>query len=389
MRIGVNLLFLVPGHVGGSEPLLTNVLRALGTMGGDTKGPPEGGPEGVPGATCDPELVIFALRGFCRAHPDLAERFSVVEIPWSRNVQPLRIAAEHSWLPIEAARRRLDLVHHGVGTAPFLKTLPTVVTIHDIQYRHYPRNFSPAKRAWLSANVPLAARRSEVVCVPSRFVADDLVRSFRIDPEDVVVVPFGSQGLLGSSPAAPGQARERYRLERPFFLFPGTAYPHKNHRFLIRAYAPLAAEADLVLTGPPWPHDDRVFEEVRRLDLRDRVRHLGVVPREDLGGLYRAAAALAYPTRFEGFGAPALEAMSLGCPVIASNAAAVPEVVGEAGVLLDPDDLEGWTRALGRILDDETHRRDLARRGLARAAEFSWERAGRLQLSAYEKALSR
>ncbi len=376
MRIGVNLLFLVPGHVGGSEPLLTNLLRALRTPGGD------------PEATSGLELVVFTLRGFCSAHPDIAEHAVVVEIPWSRNVQPLRIAAEHSWLPIEASRRKLDLIHHGVGTAPFLKTLPTVVTIHDIQYRHYPRNFSPAKRAWLEANVPVTARRSEVVCVPSRFVAEDLVRSFRIDPNNVVVVPFGSQGLLGSSPAAASAARARYRLERPFFLFPGTAYPHKNHCFLIRAYAPLAAEGDLVLTGPPWPHDDRVFDEVRRLNLRGRVRHLGVVPREYLGGLYRAAAALAYPTRFEGFGAPALEAMSLGCPVIASNAAAVPEVVGEAGILLDPDDLDGWTQALGRILGDERQRSELVRRGLARAAEFSWERAGQLQLSAYEKALS-
>ncbi|MGH2769702.1 MAG: glycosyltransferase family 4 protein [Actinomycetota bacterium] len=364
----MNLLFLVPGHVGGSEPLLTNLVRAMAEEGS--------------------ELVIFALRGFCNAHPAVAERCSVIEIPWSRNIQPLRIAVEHSWLPIEASRRKLDLIHHGVGTAPFLKALPTAVTIHDIQYRHYPRNFSPAKRAWLQANVPLAARRSEVVCVPSLFVAEDLVRSFRIDPNKVVVVPFGSQGLLGSSPAAASAMRERYGLQRPFFLFPGTAYPHKGHCFLIRAYAPLAAEADLVLTGPPWPHDGRVLDEVRRLNLRGRVRHLGVVPREHLGGLYRAAAALAYPTRFEGFGAPALEAMSLGCPVVASNAAAVPEVVGEAGILLDADDLDGWTRALGRILGDEAQRDELIRRGLARAAEFSWERAGQLQLSAYEKALS-
>lgn len=366
MRIGINLLFLVPGDVGGSEPLLTNLVLAV--------------------ARPEHEIVVFALRGFAGAYPEIREATTVVSAPWSSGAQAVRIAAEHSWLAFEAARRKLDVLHHGVGTAPFLKTSPTVVTIHDVQYLHHPENFVRAKRAWLGLNVPFTARRSDVLTVTSNFVKNDLVRAFRVAPAKVVVVPFGSERLFGPAPLGPDEVRERYRLERPFFLFPGRTYPHKNHRFLIEAYAPLAGEADLVLTGAPWFRDPEIGAAARHLRLTGKVRHLGRVPRAHLGGLYRAAVALAYPTRFEGFGAPVLEAMSSGCPVVSSNAAALPEVVGDAGVLLDPDDLEGWRQMLAGVLRRPELRAELADRGRRRAAEFTWRQAGELQLAAYKQA---
>ncbi|HEX9317150.1 MAG TPA: glycosyltransferase, partial [Actinomycetota bacterium] len=142
MRIGVNLLFLEPGEVGGSEALLTNLVRAVGT--------------------CGHELVVVAMQGFRAAHPDIETVADIVEAPWSSNLRPLRIAAEHTWLAAMARRRHLDVVHHGVGTAPFVKVLPTVVTIHDIQYRHYPEYFHPLKLAWLRTNVPYVVHHSEV-----------------------------------------------------------------------------------------------------------------------------------------------------------------------------------------------------------------------------------
>lgn len=367
MRIGVNLLFLVPGEVGGSEPLLTNLTRAV--------------------AESDHELVVFAVKGFGRAYPEIAGRTMIVEAPWSSGAQALRIAAEHSWLPLSVARLRLDVLHHGVGTAPFLKTLPTVLTLHDLQYLHHPENFTRAKRAWLRANVPQAVRRSDIVTVTSRFVADDAVRAFGVDPRRLVRVPFGSERLFGPSPTDAETVRERYGLDRPFYIFPGRTYPHKNHRRLIEAYAPVAGNADLVLTGAPWFRDPEITTAACNRGLDGKVRHLGLVPRADLAGLYRAAIALAYPSRFEGFGAPVLEAMSQGCPVIASNAAALPEVVSDSGILLDPDDVEGWTAAMGDLLHDPNLRAELAGRGLRRAAQFSWEQAASAQLLAYEQAV--
>ena len=367
MRIGVNLLFVEPGVVGGSEALLTNLVRAVGAGGAD--------------------LVVAAMRGFRAAHPDIESVAAVTEVPWSANYRALRIAAEHSWLAIAARRRHLDVIHHGVGTVPFLKVLPTVVTVHDIQYRHYPEYFHPLKLAWLRTNVPFAVRTSEVVTVPSEFVRSDILAAFHPDPAKVVVVPFGGEGLLAASAGADA-VRAHFGLERPFFLFPGRSYPHKNHGFLVGAFAPLADRADLVFTGPPGTGDRDISAAADRLGVASAVRHLGLVSRPQLAGLYEAATALAWPSRFEGFGVPVLEAMSAGCPVVASCATAIPEVVGDAGILLSPDDEAGWTEALARLLDDAGLRADLSARGADRLRQFSWRRSGELQVAAYEQAVA-
>ncbi len=367
MRIGVNLMFLVPGEVGGSEPLLTRLVESISDL--------------------DHELVVFATSGFASAYPQIAERTRIVQVPWSSGAQGLRIAAENSWLAWKARSLKLDVIHHGVGTTPFFKTIPTVVTIHDIQYLHHPENFVKLKRKWLEINVPHSARRCEVICVPSNWVKLDIVRAFGISVDKVAVVPFGSEGLFGvDGGAGVSSVTAKYRLERPFFLFPGRAYPHKSHRFLLEAYKPLAPFADLVFTGPPWFRDREIATAARGLGLSGKVRHLGIVSREDLGGLYRAATALVYPTRFEGFGLPLLEAMSVGCCVIASNVTSIPEVVAESGILLEPDDLEGWTETMDKVLGDEALRAELSLRGLRRAADFTWENAARLQVAAYQQA---
>ena len=366
MRIGVNLLFVEPGAVGGSEALLTNLVRAVGATGHD--------------------LVVAAMRGFRSAHPDIESFAEVVEVPWRANHPPVRIVAENSWLAAMARRRHLDVVHHGVGTAPFVKALPTVVTLHDIQYRHYPEYFHPAKLAWLRANVPFVVRHSEVVTVPSHFVREDVLAAFDPNPDRIVVVPFGSEGLLAPSAGA-AAVRERHRLERPFFFFPGRSYPHKNHRFLVEAFAPLASRADLVLTGPPGPRDAEIAETAARLGVAGAVRRIGLVSRPELAALYESAEALAWPSRFEGFGVPVLEAMTAGCPVVASRATAIPEVVGDAGILLSPDDTPGWTEALDGLLSDPGLRSELVRRGRERLKEFSWERSGVLQVAAYRQAV--
>lgn len=362
-------MFMVPGEVGGSEPLLTNLVASM--------------------LDSDHEFTIFGVKGFGDAYPQIRNRTDTVEVPWASGAQGLRIAAEHSWLAFEVRRRKLDVLHHGVGTTPFVKAAPTVVTIHDAHIRHYPENFIRPKRLWLRVNVPYSIRRCEVVSVPSRWVMQDLVSSYRADPNKIAVVPFGSEGLFGDSPASAEAARERYRLERPYFFFPGRTYPHKNHRFLIDAFAALSPETDLILTGPSWFRDREIFAAVRHGGLDTKVRHLGRVPRADLAGIYQGAIALVYPSRFEGFGAPVLEAMSAGCPVISSNVTALPEVVGDAGILLDPLDKPAWTEAMQKVAADTSLRQDLIARGRARASEFSWARSAGLQLAAYKQAVDR
>lgn len=360
-------MFLAPGEVGGSEPLLTNLVSAL--------------------ADTDNQIFVFALKGLGAAYPEIAAKTDLIEVPWRRNSQVLRIGLENTWLAMKARRLALDVMHHGVGTTPYLKPRPAVVTIHDIQYVHYPDNFVKLKRQWLKRNVPFTARSCEAITVPSRWVKRDIERSFGISGDKIVVVPFGSENLFGRHPSSAEDVRSRYSLDRPFFLFPGRTYPHKNHRFLVEAFGRISGTCDLIFTGAPWFRDKEIEAAARHMNLTGRVRHLGLVPRADLAGLYSAATALAYPTRFEGFGAPVIEAMSLGCPVIASDVTAVPEVAGDAGILLEPDDLAGWSDTMERLLTDEHLRSELAARGHERALMFSWKHAAELQLDAYRMAI--
>lgn len=366
MHVGMNLMFLVPGEVGGSEPLLTNLARAISEAGHD--------------------VTVYAVAGFTRAYPEIEAVCEVVEVPWSSGAQGLRILAENTWLAVSARRQKFDVVHHGVGTTPYIKGVPSVVTIHDIQYAHFPENFVLPKRTWLRSNVPMSVRSCGAVSVPSEWVKQDLVRRLATDPAKVVVVPFGSEHLFPEERPGPDEVRRRYGLDQEFFIFPGRSYPHKNHLMLVEAFEPLAGSAELVFTGPRWFLDERIESTVRSKGLAGRVRHLGLVSRAELAGLYEAAVALAYPTKFEGFGAPALEAMSLGTPVIASDRTAVPEVVGDGGILLDPDAVQAWTDTMWKVLKDSSLRAELSQRSLERAAEFTWQRSAELQVEAYRKA---
>lgn len=369
MKIGVNLLFLVPGDVGGSEPLLTNLVQAIAKQDGT-------------------DVTVYALKGFSAAYPVIASLTEVVEVAWDSGAQLKRILTESSWLASDARRRRLDVLHHGVGTTPLIKTVPSVVTIHDVQYRHRPENFSLQKRIWLRANVPFSLRTCRAVTTPSNWVKDDLGRQFQTDLSKIVVVPFGSANLFGDMLASGQSVKQKYGLTKPYFFFPGRSYLHKNHNFLLEAFAPLADRLDLIFCGPSWPRDQAVLSYAKELSIGESVRHLGRVSRDDLAGLYEAAEALAYPTLFEGFGAPILEAMTQGCPVLASDITAIPEIVSDAGWLLKPNATKDWTDALLRVHEDRQARDGLIERGYARASTFTWEAAAQAQLDAYRIAVN-
>jgi alpha-1,3-rhamnosyl/mannosyltransferase len=186
-----------------------------------------------------------------------------------------------------------------------------------------------------------------------------------------------------------GDPRTRYKLDRPFFLYPAITYPHKNHLTLVRAFAEVTAKgADtlLVLTHRPDAMEAEMLALIDALGLRDRVRRLGHVPRGDLDWFYANAVALTFPSRFEGFGLPVLEAMGNGCPVIAANATALPDVLGEAGVLVDPDDVAGWAAAMYDLAGDAERRAALIAAGRARVDRFNWASSAEALVAAYHAA---
>jgi glycosyltransferase involved in cell wall biosynthesis len=370
MKVGCNLLWLVPGAVGGSETAIVSLLREIGAHQPD-----------------DIEVSLYALDAFAAAYPDLVQRFPTRPVPLTGRLKPLRVAAENTWLAGQAHRDGLDLVHHMNAVLPLLRRTPGVVTVHDLQPFDVPQNFHPVKRAYVQRSVPRSVRKARVVLTPSEFVRRGIVDRFGVAPDRVRATVWGVDPP--STEVAVGQVQARYGLPRRWFVYPAVTWPHKNHELLIRAFATVAAQEHdvvLVLTGSEAQSEDQIRAQIADTGLRGRVRRTGRIPRADMLAIVRGAVALTFPSRYEGFGLPALEAMSLGTPVLAADAASLPEVVDDAGRLIDPDDVDAWGEAMLRLLHDGDERERLIAAGHERVGAFSWAATARATLAAYRDA---
>lgn len=383
LRVAVNLLWCVPGVVGGSEEYLARQLGALREVD-------------PTGARVEPTL--FTLSSYPAAHPDLADRYTAVPAPLPGARRPIRVLTEHTWLARRT--RRFDLVHHGGGTVPFIGTRPLVLTIHDLQYLDHPEYIPAGKLRYLRATVPRSARRATVIAVPTEFVRGTVVAAFGIDPDRVVVVPHGVPAPdtipdpihtiadpTGPIPAIAevAELRARYRLgDGPVLVYPAITHPHKNHELLLHAMARHWTDPDLrlVLLGGRGTADEAVEATIDRLDLRERVLRPGRVPDADRDGLVAIAEALVFPSTYEGFGAPVVEAMALGTPVVCGEHPAVREVVGDAALAL-PDEIDAWGSALDEV---RSRRAELVAAGRARARAFTPRASAAALLRAYEQA---
>jgi len=370
--VAVDLLWLRPGVVGGSEEL---VAGQLGALADEAEG--------------EVEPVLFVLPAFAEAHPDLAD-LRTVTAPVSGANRALRVAVEATWLFTEARRHRAMVLHAPGGTVPARRPAPTVVTIHDLQYLAYPQNFSTVKLAWLRSAVPAAMRRCAAVATPSDHVRCAVETEFPFLAGRVrVTPPVIANGALPTFDEP--RLRARYGLPGRFLVLPAITYPHKGHTTLLAALAMLAPrhpDLRLVLLGGEGPAEGEVRATIIRLGLDERVRRPGRVPSADRDGLLRLASVLAFPSHFEGLGFPVLEAMRLGCPVVASDATALPETAGGAAVLVPPHDVEAWAGALEGLLDDESERVRLIYAGRRRVAAFTPERAAEALVATYRLALA-
>lgn len=372
MRVLVNLMWLRPGRVGGTETYVSRLL------GGLADGPVE--------------VHLAVQPSLPAAHPDLARSLAVHVAPrsvaWGR---PARVAVEARWLPSLARTIGADLVHHAGGTVPPTTTRPNVVTIHDLQYLVLPENFHPAKRAYLRRAVPASARRATVVVTPSEHARTMVVSRLGVPDGDTAVVPHGVDppGRGAGADAGGPQEDPGADVGGPYVLFPAVTWPHKNHDVLLQALAaPELADVRLVLTGAPGPAEAAVGRAAARLGVSSRVVRTGRVSAQRLDAYYRGAVALVFPSRFEGFGAPVVEAWWRNCPVVAADAAALPEVVGDAGLLVAPGDVAGWVAAIAS-LGEPQRRVDLIEAGRRRAPRFSVAAAASAQLRAWQLALDR
>jgi len=352
MRVGLSLLTLAPGDLGGSETYAGQLVRALGRVG-------------------EHEYVVFVPK---RAR-SLAGDVPTIEV--DDPPAGTRGAPRIPLMALQARRNRevgerlegLDVLHYPL-TVPIPGTdAPTVVTLHDIQHRDLPEFFGPARRSFRRIAYDRAARAADAVVVTSEFVRRRAADVLSLDVTRMHVVPLGIDHQLFT----PGGDEE----PEPMVLYPARPWPHKNHARLFEAFAAIRTtrpQLRLVLTG--GGHD-------RLGPLPDGIESLGVVAPGELASLYRRAACLVYPSLYEGFGLPPLEAMACGCPVAASNAGAIPEVCGDAAVLFDPTDVED----IGRAIVEADARRDALRaKGFARAAQFTWDEAARRHDAVYRTA---
>jgi glycosyltransferase involved in cell wall biosynthesis len=351
VRVGLSLLTLSPGDQGGSETYARQLVGSLARVG-------------------TLEYVVFVP---ARAK-DAAEGLPTIEVkdPPVAKRGPFRIAA----MALQARRTKgvgdqltkLDAIHYPLTVPSPGVDAPTVVTLHDVQHRDLPEFFGPARRSFRRLAYDRAARSAQAVIVTSEFVRDRAREALGLNGDRIHVVPHA----IDHTVFRPGNEERE-----PIVLYPARAWPHKNHARLFQAFASLREtrpQLRLLLTGGG----------LERLDpLPEGVENLGEVPASQLASIYRRAACLAYPSLYEGFGLPPLEAMACGCPVAASNAGAIPEVCGDAAVLFDPTDVEAIAAAM---LEADGRRDELREKGLARAAHYTWEETARRHEDVYRAA---
>ena len=297
---------------------------------------------------------------------------------------------------IAARHRGCGLLHLPAGLGPITGSFPAVVTVHDVMPIRFPEMFRPWYRRYAGVVTPRLARRARAVITVSHAAKAEIVELFQIPPDVVTVVPHGVdpvfRPLVPDDPLAV-DVRGRYDLPRDFVLAVGEIGPRKNLPRLVEALRalrsrPRLGEIALVHTGPDGWRPEEVTRAVRDLDLGDVVRFLGYVPLEELRVLYGLARVFVYPSLWEGFGIPVLEAMACGCPVVTSEVSSLPEVAGDAAVLVDPTSVEDIARGIAAVWDDDGLRACLVERGRARAGQFSWARSARETVAVYDAALS-
>lgn len=297
-------------------------------------------------------------------------------------------------LPRAARRAAVDIIHAPAYTAPFWSPVPVVLTIHDVSYHRHPRWY-PYRRDWARRFFyRRSAHAASHILTVSRFSATEITAAYRIPAERMTVTPLGVDA--GFAPADPDLRGELPAgVIPPYLLHVGDLHERRNLAMLVEAvlaarrYCGARPALSLVLAGADLGVGDAVCAIAARAGAADAVVRLGPVSEKQLRALYHSAIALAYPSLYEGFGLPLVEAMACGTPVLASNTASMPEVLGDAGILVDPADGQAWARAIIDVVNNEHTRGRLRTTGLRRAADFTWERTARLTLEVYRRILER
>ena len=337
------------------------------------------------------QYVLYSA-GKDTSAPSWPDAFSVRELPitdrhmaiiWQR----LRIP-----LPVELITGRIDILHSPDFVLPPVARAATVLTVHDLSFMRYPECSSPDLLRYLMDSVPRSVRRADSVLADSESTRADLIEIMGVPGERIHVLhpavepEFTRQG--GAEAGEREALKSRYGVSRPYILGLGTLQPRKNFERLIRAYAALRHERriphQLVIGGGKGWLYDAIETTIGELALKDDVLLIGFVDEVDLPALYRQADLFAFPSLYEGFGIPILEAMACGTPVVTANVSSMPEVAGGAALLVPPEDVDAIAEALWRGLDDSALRIELVKQGLEQVGQFCWRRSAERLLGIYD-----
>lgn len=348
-------------------------------------------------AESENRYVIFCPSGYA-AHLEHAAMFDypnfhVIELGTSG---PASISLWRQFaLPRQVKKLGIDLFHFPSFIASLRIDIPSVVTVHDLCFALFPEAFSILHRPYYRFIIPRSVRRCDGVIADSESTRNDILKHFKTANGGVRTIHLGVDPVRFypvSDEAERARMRERYSLPENFILYVGTLEPRKNIPRLVRAFAygvvSKGLPHHLVIAGRRGWMFDEIFREVRSLDLGGRVHFLGFVEASELSALYSMARALAYPSLYEGFGLPCLEAMSCGAPVITSNRSSLPELVGDCGLIVDPTSVDSIAGALNRICSDDELHRGLSERGTRRARRFSWLTTAKQTLEVYDRVIA-
>ncbi len=372
MRIGLNLLYLLPGVVGGTQTYAASLIGALAALDADN------------------DYVVYLNQESAALELTLPPRTRVVVCPVRAIRRPARYAFEQVALPALLRRDKIDLLHSLGYVGPLLAPCLHVVTIHDLIYRGHQVMMSGGKQKALEFFVKQVARRSDHVITVSENSKREVVADIGIPASKVTVVYSAARPAAALVPAdvrAPTLAR--YGITAPYLIAFSSANPVKNIPRLIEAFADACRGLphQLVLVGHLPPGFEPAAEAAANPDLLGRVLSAGYVPDADIAPLLQGAALFAFPSLFEGFGLPLLDAQQAQVPVISSSAASLPEVAGEGALLFDPLSVEDMAQAIRAVLGDESLRAGLVARGLINARRFSWAKSARQTLGVYQGAV--
>jgi len=374
VKIGINLLGLLPGVIGGGETYIRGLLDGLGRL------------------ETEDEYILFTNRNNHSTFANLGARFRRVLYDYSaewtmRDLAMTRVFGEQFYLPWRAVVEHLDVIHSTLDTVPLLAQCPTVMTLHDMNFAAMPEARSPVQ-SWMARRlVKVSARRARAILTVSEFSRREIASTLKIDPARIFAVHNG--GLIGELRSAKSkQLLNRVDLREPYILAFSSINPHKNIGNLLRAFAGLqpSERVQLVVAGRAPVGGESLVALAHALGIENKVSFCGYLNEEEKAQVLQHARMLAFPSLYEGFGLPVIEAMSYDVPVACSNVAALPEIAGHAARLFDPRNVDEIREALKEVLFDEFLRARLILAGRLNARRFSWERTARLTLQVYRRA---